>query len=50
VNIAWGYGGQLIYSVPEYDLVVVITTNTRDFDPDYDGSALLLEHIVGAVI
>lgn len=41
INIAWGYGGQLVYTLPAYDMVVVITTNTRDYDPDYDGGPLV---------
>ncbi len=50
LDIAWGYGGQLVYTLREQDLVVVITTNTQDFAPDYDGGALVLEHVVGAIV
>jgi len=33
VQIAWGYGGQFIYRVPDLGLMVVITTDTHDHDP-----------------
>ncbi len=48
VKIAWGYGGQLVYVVDELELVVVITTNTRDYAPDYDAEDLLTELIFPA--
>ncbi len=54
MDIAWGYGGQLVYVLPDEDMVVVITTNTRAGDPeatdDYDGTDLVLDKVVGAVI
>ena len=50
LRIAWGYGGQLIYVVNDLDLVVVVTTNTRDYLPDYDGAYLLVEYILPAVL
>lgn len=34
VAMAWGFGGQMVYIVKDLDLVVVMTTNTRDFDQD----------------
>ena len=30
-------------------MVVVITTNTRDYDPDYEPHAIVLNDIVGAI-
>ncbi len=30
-KIAWGYGGQFLFIFPEIDVIVSITTNTRDF-------------------
>lgn len=50
VAIAWGYGGQLVYLIRDLDLVVVITTNTRDYVPDYDGTPLLRDYVVPAVL
>jgi hypothetical protein len=50
VAIAWGYGGQLVYLVRDLDLVMVITTNTRDYVPDYDGTPLLQAYVIPAVI
>jgi CubicO group peptidase (beta-lactamase class C family) len=29
VPLAWGYGGQFIFVVKEYDLVIVITSNSN---------------------
>ncbi len=49
VAIAWGWGGQLVYVVRDLDLVVVFTTNTRDFAPDYDGFDILRDHVIPAV-
>ncbi len=49
IDIAWGYGGQLVYTLPAYDLVVVMTTNTTDYDPDYDGGDLVLEYVLASV-
>jgi len=49
VAIAWGYGGQLVYLIRDLDMVVVITTNTQDSSPDYDGYSLLREYVIPAV-
>ncbi len=50
VAIAWGYGGQLVYLVRDLDLVMLITTNTRDYAPDYDGTPLLQGYVIPAVL
>ncbi len=49
VAIAWGWGGQLAYVVRDLDLVVVFTTNTRDYAPDYDGYDILYDYVIPAV-
>jgi len=49
VAMAWGYGGQMIYLVKDLDLVVVMTTNTRDFDPDsFNGLSIVEDHVLPA--
>src|SRR5262249_34438154 len=47
--VAWGFGGQLVYVVPDLDLVAVITTNTHDYGRDYDGSSLMERWVIPAV-
>ena len=48
VAIAWGYGGQLVYVIPSLEMVVVFTTNTRDYYPDYDGYGILEQYLIPA--
>jgi CubicO group peptidase (beta-lactamase class C family) len=49
VAMAWGAGGQMIYIVKDPDLVVVMTTNTRDFDQDtFDGLSIIEDHVLPA--
>jgi CubicO group peptidase (beta-lactamase class C family) len=49
VAMAWGYGGQMVYIVRDLDLVVVLTTNTRDFAPDsFDGSTIVENDVLAA--
>ena len=49
VAMAWGYGGQMVYIVKDLDLVVVMTTNTRDFAPDsFDGSTIVEDDVLPA--
>ncbi|MEZ4237613.1 MAG: serine hydrolase [Myxococcota bacterium] len=51
VQIAWGYGGQLVYLVDALDLVVVVTTNTGDYDPgDFDIEWVLERDLIPAVL
>jgi CubicO group peptidase (beta-lactamase class C family) len=49
VAMAWGYGGQMVYIVKDLGLVVVMTTNTRDFAPDsFDGSTIIEDDVLPA--
>jgi len=50
VAVAWGFGGQMIYIVKDLDLVVVMTTNTRDFTQDsFDGASIMEDDVIPAV-
>lgn len=49
VHIAWGYGGQLVYVIPALDLGVVFTTDTHDYQPDYDGGSVVANYVIAAV-
>jgi CubicO group peptidase (beta-lactamase class C family) len=49
VAMAWGSGGQMIYLVKELDLVVVLTTNTRDFAQDsFNGLSIVEKYVLPA--
>lgn len=49
VAMAWGSGGQMIYIIKDLDLVVVMTTNTRDFAQDsFDGLPMIEDHVLPA--
>lgn len=49
VAMAWGYGGQMIYIVKDLDLVVVLTTNTRDFAEDeFTGESIIEDDVLPA--
>jgi len=49
VAMAWGFGGQMIYLVKDLDLVVVMTTNTRDFAEDsFDGLSIIEDDVLPA--
>ncbi len=50
ISTAWGWGGQLVYIVPELDLVVVMTTDTANYEPDFDGASLLKRYVLPAVV
>ena len=49
VKIAWGYGGQLIYVVEPLDLVMLVTTDTHDHDPDFDAEDVLESYVIPAL-
>lgn len=49
VAMAWGSGGQMIYIIKDLDLVVVMTTNTRDFTQDsFNGVSIIKNHVLPA--
>jgi len=50
VQFAWGYGGQFLYIVPALDMVVVMTTNTHDFEPDFEGADLMKRLILPSAV
>lgn len=45
----WGYGGQFVYVIPDYDLVVVTTADTKSSHTELDGEAFLDTHIFPAI-
>ena len=47
--IAWGYGGQFIFIVPELNLSVVITGNTTKYGSDFDARTLMRRYIIPSV-
>jgi CubicO group peptidase (beta-lactamase class C family) len=49
VAMAWGFAGQMIYIIKDLDLVVVMTTNTRDFNEDtFDGVSIIQNNVIPA--
>jgi CubicO group peptidase (beta-lactamase class C family) len=49
VAMAWGSGGQMIYIVKDLDLVVVTTTNTRNFTQDsFNGLSIIEDYVLPA--
>ena len=49
-TIAWGYGGQFLFIVPDLSLSVVITGNTTKYGSDYDARRLMRRYIIPAVM
>ena len=50
VAFAWGYGGQFIYTIKDLNLVVIITTNTRDFSKEFEGDYILNNYVIPSVL
>jgi CubicO group peptidase (beta-lactamase class C family) len=47
--MAWGFAGQMIYIIKDLDLVVVMTTNTRDQGDDtFDGASIVEDEVIPA--
>ncbi len=49
VQIAWGFGGQFIYLVPDLKLMLVMTTNTADYSSDATGESILSDYLIPAI-
>ncbi|RME06119.1 MAG: class C beta-lactamase-related serine hydrolase [Deltaproteobacteria bacterium] len=49
LSTAWGYGGQFIHLLPELDIVVVFTANTRNEYDELDSIRFIRNHILPAV-
>ena len=50
VLIAWGYGGQFIYIIPELNITTVITCDTHYHEKDYDFRSIIRRYIIPSVI
>lgn len=50
VLIAWGYGGQFIYIIPELNITTVITCDTYYYSKDYDFRSIIRRYIIPSVI
>ena len=49
IKKAWGYGGQYICLIPELDIIVVSTSNTRDYFEELDIDEFIENYIIPAV-
>lgn len=49
VNKMWGYGGQFVFAVPDQDLLVVMTADTKDEFPEVDGNAFIAKYVLPAL-
>lgn len=50
VRYGWGYGGQMLYVVPELELTVVMTSNPRQPSSGAEGHRAALHELVGEII
>ena len=50
IAVAWGWRGQLVYVVPELDVVVVVTTDTSGEGPPIDAIDFVAETVIPAVL
>jgi CubicO group peptidase (beta-lactamase class C family) len=49
VAMAWGFGGQMVYVIKDLNMVVVMTTDTRDYDQDtFDGTSVMQDDVIPA--
>ena len=48
ISFAWGFGGQFVYLVRDLNMVVVLTTNTKEYEPDFDADYLLKQYVLPA--
>jgi CubicO group peptidase (beta-lactamase class C family) len=49
VAVAWGWRGQLVYAIPDLDIVAVVTTDTsRDF-PEVDAIDFIADTVIPSV-
>jgi CubicO group peptidase (beta-lactamase class C family) len=49
VAMAWGFGGQMVYIIEDLNMIVVMTTNTKDFNPDpFNGKHIVESYVIPA--
>jgi CubicO group peptidase (beta-lactamase class C family) len=47
--MAWGFGGQMVYIIEDLNMIVVMTTNTKDFDQDsFNGKRIVESYVIPA--
>lgn len=46
---AWGYGGQYICIIPEFDILIVSTANTRDDYHELDIDGFIQQYVIQAI-
>jgi CubicO group peptidase (beta-lactamase class C family) len=49
VAMAWGFGGQMVYIIEDLNMIVVMTTNTKDFNQDsFNGKRIVESYVIPA--